>query len=94
MLSDSTGVQDWGQEGASDDYPHEDSEYLETKSSFSLLSGPQSKRGEEVLFNRNVRGIVEECCHKSCSISQMRQYCGAGKRSGPPLAMSDLDPIK
>ncbi|XP_050024520.2 insulin-like [Dermacentor andersoni] len=26
--------------------------------------------------HRQVRGIIEECCHKSCSVAEMMSYCG------------------
>nr|UES72906.1 insulin-like protein 2 [Carausius morosus] len=28
------------------------------------------------MLTRQRRGIVEECCHKPCSVSEWRQYCG------------------
>ncbi|CAL1262098.1 unnamed protein product [Larinioides sclopetarius] len=27
-------------------------------------------------LNRQHRGIVEECCHKSCSLQELLSYCG------------------
>ncbi|XP_054159693.1 LIRP-like [Oppia nitens] len=28
------------------------------------------------LFHRTIRGVVDECCRRSCSITQLSQYCG------------------
>ncbi|CAL1262099.1 unnamed protein product [Larinioides sclopetarius] len=27
-------------------------------------------------LNRQHRGIVEECCHKSCTVQELQSYCG------------------
>nr|UES72909.1 insulin-like protein 5 [Carausius morosus] len=32
--------------------------------------------GWSSMLTRQRRGIVEECCHKPCSVSEWRQYCG------------------
>lgn len=44
-----------------------------------LMSGSDLKSGgegtAESIFLRNVRGVADECCLNSCSMSQIRSYC-------------------
>nr|DAA34625.1 TPA_inf: insulin precursor [Amblyomma variegatum] len=43
--------------------------FLDAKTALQLLR-PSAH------FGRQTRGIIEECCHKSCSISELSSYCG------------------
>ncbi|KAI1301902.1 hypothetical protein HDE_03206 [Halotydeus destructor] len=67
---------DWNQglDMFADDYQHGDETPAENKVTFGKRSGPQAD-----VFYRNVRGIVEECCHKPCTMTQMRMYCRGSK---------------
>jgi len=75
---------EWNQNIAGEDFQHageEGTDLMDMKvNSYGIYN---TKRAEEEVFYRNVRGIVEECCHKACSFGQMQQYCGErpGKRS-------------
>ena len=44
-----------------------------------LMSGSELKssgdRSAESIFLRNVRGVADECCLNSCTMSQLRSYC-------------------
>lgn len=44
-----------------------------------LMSGSDLKssgdQSSESIFLRNVRGVADECCLNSCSMSQLRSYC-------------------
>jgi hypothetical protein len=44
---------------------------IEPKRALSLLNGDSSGNN----FNRNRRGIVEECCKKPCTIKELYTYC-------------------
>ena len=35
---------------------------------------------ELVHFHRHVRGIVDDCCHKPCTLTQIKKYCGRRRR--------------
>jgi hypothetical protein len=45
------------------------------KSSSSSSNGDDEQAGE--MFLRNVRGVADECCLNSCSMSQLRSYCAS-----------------
>lgn len=66
----------------------ESGDLMDIKMGYGLLNAKRAG-GEEEVFYRNVRGIVEECCHKPCTMSQMRAYCGGNKRSGPALLLDE-----
>jgi len=58
-----------------------ESDFFDSKSAFSLLGG--SKRNIKnggVYFFRTIRGVTDECCHKSCTIRELKQYCKYDKR--------------
>lgn len=42
--------------------------FLDAKTALQLLR-PSPR------FGRQTRGIIEECCHKSCSLSELMSYC-------------------
>ncbi|XP_022235555.1 insulin-like [Limulus polyphemus] len=48
-----------------------DDAYLGRKIAMSLFRKSDT-------FSRPIRGVTDECCIKSCSISELMTYCGAG----------------
>ncbi|KAH7933108.1 hypothetical protein HPB49_008295 [Dermacentor silvarum] len=41
--------------------------FLDTKTALQLLRPVARRQG---------RGIIDECCHKSCSVAELLSYCG------------------
>ncbi|XP_015588287.1 LIRP [Cephus cinctus] len=63
-----------GQEMEMDDYPYNyDEAYpLRSRASTNAMMG----RFAGVRFRRQSRGVHDECCVKSCSVSELTSYCG------------------
>lgn len=55
------------------------SDFIPPKNAFAVLGSPE-KPAEDIglLYKRGQKiqgGVVDECCKKSCTISEMRTYC-------------------
>ncbi|CAG2114215.1 unnamed protein product [Medioppia subpectinata] len=45
-------------------------------SKYSLSLSNAHNNNHNKYFHRMLRGVVDECCRRSCSITQLSQYCG------------------
>lgn len=51
-------------------------DFFDSKAAFSLLGiSKKSIKNGGVYFFRSIRGAHDECCTKSCTIRELRQYC-------------------
>lgn len=48
----------------------------EPKTDFPFRSRTKALAILPELFQRQTRGIVDECCNKACSYEEMKTYCG------------------
>ncbi|KAF8774717.1 Bombyxin B-9 like protein [Argiope bruennichi] len=53
------------------------------RSDHELIFDDKIVRPVEYILDRQLRvqrGVADECCHRPCSFSTLRSYCGSGKR--------------